>query len=147
MGETFKLEKRRSTALSGTTLKVYRYIVSAKGPVRISEIQTDLHFSSPSLAYYHVKKLMDLGMVREEGVGYSADRVVVENFFLFRGILVPYQVAYAAFFGATLLGMAVLITTAKHPVITSLTFIALMVNVAALGVSAYELRRTLRGIP
>ncbi len=45
------------------------------------------------------------------------------------------------------MGMIMIIVTASHVDITALTFIALTVNVAALGVSAYELRRTLRGIP
>lgn len=141
------MEKERSAEPSGTTLKVYRYIVSARKPVRIAEIQAGLRFSSPSLAHYHVKKLMELGLVREEGVGYAADRVAVENFFLVRGILVPFQAAYASFFGATLVAMILIIVTVNHSVVTSLAFIALAVNIVALGVSTYELRRALRGIP
>jgi len=138
----------KDDGLRGTTLKVYRYVVSRHNePVRITEIQTELGLSSPSLAHYHIRKLMDLGLVREDGVGYVADRVAVENFFLIMGRLVPYQAAYAAFFAATLLGMILILATANHPVVTSLTFIALAVNLVALGVSVYELRRTLRGIP
>jgi hypothetical protein len=138
----------KDAELRGTTLKVYRYIVGKRDePVRISEVQNALGLSSASLAHYHVRKLMDLGLVREEGVGYVADKVAIENFFLLRGTIIPYQAAYASFFSVTLIAMLVILATVSHSTITSLTFIALVVNVAALVVSIYELRRAMRGIP
>jgi hypothetical protein len=137
----------KDEGLRGTTLKVYRYIVSRRNEaVRITEVQTRLGLSSPSLAHYHVRKLIELGLVREEGVGYTADKVAIENFFLIGGLIVPNQAAYASFFCVTLVAMLVLLARSSF-VVTSLTFIALVVNVSALGVSVYELRRVLRGIP
>ena len=91
-------------------------------------------------------KLIELGLVREEGVGYTANKVAIENFFLIRGMIVPYQAAYTSFFCVTLVAMLVLLASSSFAV-TSLTFIALVVNVAASAVSVYELRRVLRGIP
>jgi predicted transcriptional regulator len=137
----------KDDGLRGTTLKVYRYIVSRRNePVRITEVQTKLGLSSPSLAHYHVKKLVELGLVREEGVGYTADKVAIENFFLVGGLIVPYQAAYLSFFCVTLVAMLIILVRDSLAV-TSITFIALVVNVGALAVSAYELRRALRGIP
>jgi hypothetical protein len=137
----------KDDGLRGTTLKVYRYIVSRRNePVRITEVQTELGLSSPSLAHYHVRKLIELGLVREEGVGYTADRVAIENFFLLGDMIVPYQAAYLSFFFVTLVAMLIILVR-NSMVFTSTTFIALVVNVVALAVSAYELRRALRGIP
>ena len=141
------LERRKRDELGGSTLKVYRYLVKRHGVVRMTDIQTDLGLSSPSLAHYHVMKLVELGLVREEGNGYTADRVVIENYFRLLGVLVPFQAAYSAFFVATLAAMLWILAKTSGSPITSFEFIALSVNAAALLVSAYELRRTLRGIP
>ena len=141
------MERSKRDELGGTTLKVYRYLVKRHGVVRMTDIQTDLRLSSPSLAHYHVTKLVELGLVREEGNGYTADRVVIENYFRLLGVLVPFQAAYSAFFVATLAAMFWILAKTSGSPITSFEFIALSVNAAALLVSAYELRRTLRGIP
>jgi len=141
------LERSKRDELGGTTLKVYRYLVKRHGIVRMTDIQTDLGLSSPSLAHYHVMKLVELGLVREEGNGYTADRVVIENYFRLLGVLVPFQAAYSAFFVATLAALLWILAKTSGSPITSFEFIALSVNAAALLVSAYELRRTLRGIP
>lgn len=141
------MTERSTEEPRGTTLKVYRYIVASRKAVRISDIQADLRLSSPSLAHYHVKKLLELGMVREEGSGYTVDKLIIQNFFLIRGLLVPFQAAYTSFFCATLISMITILVTVNHSIITSFVFVALGANVAALFVSAYELRRTLRGIP
>ena len=141
------LERSKRDGLEGTTLRVYRYMVKRHGPVRMTDIQTDLGLSSPSLAHYHVMKLVELGLVREEGNGYMADRAVIENYFRLLGVLVPFQAAYSAFFVVTLAAMLWILAKTGGSPITSFEFIALSVNAAALVVSAYELRRTLRGIP
>jgi hypothetical protein len=141
------MERNRQNELKGTTRRVYFYIIRSRNkPVRITDIQTGLRFSSPSLAHYHIKKLMELGLVREEGAGYTVDKVTIENYFLVRGRLVPFQAAYVSFFIVTLAAMLTILGTASHVTISSLTFLALVVNIAALIISAYELRRTREGM-
>jgi len=138
------LERRGE--LNGTTLRVYRYVVKARAPVRVTDVQARLRLSSPSLAHYHLRKLIDLGLVREEGLGYVADKVAIENFFLFRGRIVPFQAAYASFFCVTMAAMLLILAMSITATITSFEFIALAANASAVSVSVYELRRALRTV-
>ena len=48
--------------LKGKTLQVYVYMLKKKEPVGIREIQRDLNFSSPSVANYHIEKLVSLSV-------------------------------------------------------------------------------------
>ncbi|HYR04427.1 MAG TPA: hypothetical protein VEO75_03480, partial [Nitrososphaerales archaeon] len=43
--------------LRGKTLKVYMYILKQGKPVGVREVQRELGFSSPSVAYHHIEKL------------------------------------------------------------------------------------------
>jgi predicted DNA-binding transcriptional regulator len=83
--------------LKGTTLRVYRFILRARRPARIGDIQRALGLSSSSLVQYHVKKLIDLGVIKEEQTGYVVVKVLAENVFRIRRRLVPFQVAYVVF--------------------------------------------------
>jgi predicted transcriptional regulator len=65
--------------LKGTTYKVYRYILKQNRPVGISDVQKGLGLSSPSVSQYHIRKLLQLGMIREEQSGYVIDKMVLEN--------------------------------------------------------------------
>lgn len=132
--------------LAGTTLKVYRDILRAQSPVRISDVQRDVGLSSPSLAQYHIRKLLEMGLIREEGNGYVVEKVVIENIFRVRNWLIPFQSAYVVFFTLTLCGMIASLELAAHPIISSFDFIALSANVAAVAVSIYEMRRTMKNI-
>jgi hypothetical protein len=53
-----ELERR----LSGRTLQVYLYLQKKKEPSGIREVQRDLGLSSPSVAEYHVEKLVEMGL-------------------------------------------------------------------------------------
>jgi predicted transcriptional regulator len=55
--------------LKGKTLKVYMYMVKKKEPVGIREVQRDLGFSSPSVANYHIDKLVGLALVDQDEFG------------------------------------------------------------------------------
>ena len=43
--------------LRGKTLKVYLFILKQRKPVGVREVQRELGFSSPSVAYHHIEKL------------------------------------------------------------------------------------------
>ena len=110
--------------LKGTTLRVYRFIFREGKPVRIYEIQRALKLSSPSLAQYHVSKLLRVGLVKESENGYTVDRVVFGNLVRVRRMVVPFQITYAIFFAAALV---VMLTVLRPPTLTSLYVFALVV--------------------
>jgi hypothetical protein len=131
---------------TGTTLKVYRAIIRAGKPIRISEVQRDIGLSTPSLAQYHINKLLDMGLVKEEGNGYVVDKVVIENVIKIRSRLIPFQTSYVLFFLLTLVALVISLVAQSHSVITTFVFIALSANIVALGISVYEMVRTFRDI-
>jgi DNA-binding Lrp family transcriptional regulator len=92
--------------LEGKTLKVYRYLFKVGRPQGIRDIQRGLNFSSPSVAEYHVKKLLSMGLIVEVGPGYVVDKNILGNMIRIKRRLIPYQVGYVAFFGAALFILA-----------------------------------------
>jgi predicted DNA-binding transcriptional regulator len=125
--------------VTGTTLRVYRYMYRAGTPMSMRDVQRGLDLSSPSVAEYHIKKLVRAGLVQEREDGYVVDRVIFENVIRIRRTLIPLQTAYAAFFLST---MAILLTVFRPASITSLYFFALLVNSAAVVVTVYEAAKT-----
>jgi hypothetical protein len=133
--------------LKGKTLKVYWFLLKSAKPVRVSDIQHALGFSSVSLVQYHLNKLVDAGLVGEEQTGFVVKKVEVKNFIRFRGNLVPFQVAYVLFFSTTLAAMIALLFFMNRVTITSFDFLALVVNAVALAISVYETARVSRNLP
>jgi hypothetical protein len=96
-----------SRRLSGTTWEVYLYILTSETQ-GIRDIWRGLNLSSPSLAQYHVNKLLELGLLEPSPNGgfqpnEKAQRDALRNFIILRGKLVPRLV----FYGALLLGVFV----------------------------------------
>jgi predicted DNA-binding transcriptional regulator len=87
--------------LKGNTLRTYIYVVTHKKS-GVREVQRELHFSSSSLAQYHLAKLVDLGLLTENGGEYFlADQIrvdVLKDFLKFGTFIVPRFVFYAVFF-------------------------------------------------
>jgi hypothetical protein len=84
--------------LRGKTLAVYRLIIKSNEPIGVREIQRSLQFSSPSLVHYHLEKLKNGNLVKEEVGGYVADRVMLSRMVRFGGMLVPRFFFYFLFF-------------------------------------------------
>ena len=110
-------EDKRNIAesqLKGNTLRVYVYLVSHKKS-GVREIQRALHFSSSSLAQYHLTKLVDLGLLRENGGEYFLTEQVkvdvLKDFLQLGTFIVPRFVFYAVFFSIVtgFLGYVILI--------------------------------------
>jgi hypothetical protein len=116
-------------------------MLKQREPVGISEIQRGVGLSSPSVSQYHVRKLLQLGLIREEQGGYLVDKVILENVIRIRRVSIPIQTAYVAFFGALLL---ILVFTLRPATIDSLYYFAVVVNVSALGICLYEMAKTLK---
>ncbi|MEM2320613.1 MAG: hypothetical protein QXS79_01830 [Candidatus Bathyarchaeia archaeon] len=57
-------------SLKGKTLRVYIYLLEKSGSkVGVREVQRALKFSSPSLAAYHLDKLVSLGLADKTATG------------------------------------------------------------------------------
>ena len=128
-------------SLRGTTYKIYRYVFKAGRTVKVNDMSRDLNLSSPSIAYYHLNKLIRMGLVREELEGYTINRVVFENVIRFRRRLIPLQAAYAAFFAGSLL---VLLTFLRPSVVTAEYFFAVLVVGISMSISIFEALKALR---
>jgi predicted DNA-binding transcriptional regulator len=126
-------------ALTGTTLRVYRLLFRERRPLGIHDIQNQLKLSSPSVAHYHVTKLLASGLIHEEGGGYVVNRMVFENAIRFRSVVIPFQAATLSFLGAALV---VLLTVFRQPQITGLYFFSLVVVSVAFAATLYEVVRT-----
>jgi hypothetical protein len=87
--------------IGGTTWDVYLYILTAKSQ-GVRDIWRGLELSSPSLAQYHVNKLLDLGLIEATPAGkYRVNEVaqtdILRNFIILRGTLMPRLVIYGTF--------------------------------------------------
>ena len=98
------------SVLSGTTLKVYRFMVAKGSPVGPRELQRTLHFSSPGLATFHLDKLAKAGLVsKSEDGSYAVDRVYLKHYVRLRRFLIPRYMFYATLSTAFLLGWLIIL--------------------------------------
>jgi predicted transcriptional regulator len=134
---------RYDAHLTGTTYSIYRYMVKRRTPVGVSEVQKELGLSSSSVSQYHLKKLEQLGLIREDQGGYVIDKVILDNVIRIRRVAIPSQTAYATFFGSTLV---ILVLFLRPPTINSLFFFALVINCFALAIASYEAVKTFRSL-
>ncbi len=106
-------DSRIEDQLKGKTLQVYMYMIKRKEPVGVREVQRDLEFSSPSVANYHIEKLVSLALVAQDEYGryYIMQKVqvgVLQAFVNIGGIAVPRLSFFAAFFTTMLIAYFVL---------------------------------------
>jgi predicted DNA-binding transcriptional regulator len=99
--------------LKGKTLQVYTYMIKKKEPVGVREVQRDLGFSSPSVANYHIEKLIELALVSQDEYGryFVVQKVqvgVLQAFVNIGGLAVPRLSFFAAFFTTLLIAYVVL---------------------------------------
>lgn len=125
--------------LEGTTQRVFRFVYRQQSPVGIHDVQRGLGLSSPSVAHYHIGKLLKAGLLKEEGDGYVVDKVVFENMIRVSRTAIPLQIAYAVF----LLSALALLVTMFRPVLLSATFVFAVVVMGSPSRSLYS-RRTRR---
>jgi hypothetical protein len=127
--------------LEGTTRKVFRFVYRQHEPVGIHDIQRGLGLSSPSVAHYHVAKLLKAGLLKEEGDGYVVEKVVFENMIRVRRTALPLQTGYAAFFITALI---TLLTILRPTQLTSIYVFAVVVVMVAVGVSILEAYKVMK---
>jgi DNA-binding transcriptional ArsR family regulator len=127
--------------LEGTTRKVFRYIYRQHEPVGVHDVQRGLELSSPSVAHYHIAKLLKAGLLKEEGDGYVVEKAVFENMIRIRRTVLPLQTGYVAFFVTALIALL----TIMRPSELSPTYVfAVTVIVVAVGVSLFEAYKAMK---
>ena len=103
--------------LRGKTLKVYLHLLKYGKAAGVREVQKQLGFSSPSVAFHHLDKLMGLGLVEKDQyeryvLVRKVDTGILHAFVSFRGFTLPRLGFYAAFF--TTVAAAYMITNGRY---------------------------------
>jgi len=100
------------SVLTGTTLKIYKAMITSGKPIGPRELQKMLGLSTPSLVIFHLEKLCRVGLVTKTVNGiYSINRIYLKHFIHVRKMIVPrfiFQASLASFF---LLGWALVYLT------------------------------------
>ena len=109
----------------------------------VHDVQRSLGLSSPSLASYHIDKLLGAGLVKRQDEGYVVDRIVFENIVRIKRTLIPFETTYMIFFIAAFL---ILLTYLKPPDITSTYVFALAVSLVGAIISLYEMVKAFRKV-
>ncbi len=89
--------------LRGKTLQVYLYLLRYGKAVGVREIQKELGFSSPSVAFHHLDKLVGLGVVEKDQyeryiLARKVDSGILHSFVSIGRLTLPRLGFYAAFF-------------------------------------------------
>jgi predicted DNA-binding transcriptional regulator len=134
--------------LKGNTLRVYVYALK-KRKVGVREVQRSLNLSNPSLAQYHLNKLIELGLLRKDDSDYAIiEEVTVEimrDFLRVGTLLVPRFLFYAVFFTIFTIYLAIVSTAFSN----SSTIIFWFVGPLAIasGIFWYEAQRAWKSAP
>jgi hypothetical protein len=131
--------------LRGKTLQVYLYLLRKGRAMGVREIQKELGFSSPSVAFHHLDKLISLGIVEKDQferyvLTRKVDSGILHSFVNVAGLTLPRLGFYAAFF--TTIAVAYLLTDWGF-----LDLYALIGCVGGAGVFWYEAWRVWRRKP
>ncbi len=93
------------SVLTGTTLRVYRYLVTLGRPAGPRELQKSLKLSSPTVASFHLEKLERNGLATKSGDGtYTINHVYLKHFILLRKHLIPRYFFFAALSTTVVIG-------------------------------------------
>lgn len=89
--------------LRGKTLTVYLYLLKHGKAMGVREVQKGLGFSSPSVAFHHLDKLVGLGVVEKDNydryvLARKVDSGILHSFVSIGGLTLPRLGFYAAFF-------------------------------------------------
>ncbi|MEM3551624.1 MAG: hypothetical protein QW222_06615 [Candidatus Bathyarchaeia archaeon] len=122
--------------LRGITLKVHRFVLKSNKPVGVREA---LKLSSPSLANYHLSKLEEAGLLRQERGEYSVDKVFLESMIRIRHFLIPRYLFYSVFAVSALI---IELTLLKPPTLTSSYFFSTIATFILAVALCYETAKT-----
>lgn len=89
-----------TSGLQGVTLKVYLYVVKKNGLVGPRDVMRGVRLSSPSVAYRHLQKLENMGLLTKNELGNYVvkEKVAVRGYVWVGRILVPNPLIYSLVF-------------------------------------------------
>jgi hypothetical protein len=121
--------------LEGTTLKVYLYVVRESKPVGPRDVMRGANLSSPSVAYRHLQKLEDLGLLQKDMYGEYVvkEKVSIKGHLWIGRNLVPRLMFYSFFFMGILSAEITVIAirfVVKEPLQTDFLFLTFITVVA-----------------
>jgi DNA-binding transcriptional ArsR family regulator len=98
------LSGSETSALEGVTLKVYLYVVKKKGLAGPRDVMRGMGLSSPSVAYRHLQKLENMGLLTKNELGnyVVTEKVPVRGYVWIGRTLVPNPLVYSMVFLAIL---------------------------------------------
>ncbi len=98
--EAVVLSGSETSGLEGVTLKVYLYVVKKKGLAGPRDIMRNVHLSSPSVAYRHLQKLENMGLLEKNEAGNYVvkEKVAVRGYVWIGRNLVPNPLIYSLVF-------------------------------------------------
>jgi hypothetical protein len=141
-------EQKLKTELRGNTLRVYLYTLK-QGKVGVREVQRALGLSNASLAQYHINKLTEMGLLKEDGGEYQVVGEVkvdvLKDFARFGTILVPRFVFYGMLFTVFTVYLA-LVAVQSYSTEPIIGWYATLLGVAS-AIFWYEAVRALRSFP
>jgi hypothetical protein len=84
----------------GTTLNVYSYVVKKGKPVGPREVMRGANLSSPSVAYWHLQKLENAGLLEKNGAGeyLVKEKTSISGHIWIGNNLIPRLMCYSLFF-------------------------------------------------
>lgn len=131
--------------LKGTTLRVYWHLLRSGEPTTIRRLQRSLGFSSPSVASYHLEKLMDMDLVKKNVRGdYKLKKTVsleaVSSFVRISHLMIPRYIFYTTFF----LTLLIVFIMGYASSISIQGVFALVFGVSGLVITGYETWRQWR---
>ncbi|MEM3186176.1 MAG: hypothetical protein QXT39_05060 [Conexivisphaerales archaeon] len=99
--------------LRGKTLRVYLYLLKRKKGLGVREVQRKLGFSSPSVSFYHLEKLVELGLaVKDDSGDYelvkNVDVGILQAFMNVGSFTLPRLGFYAVFFSVIAISYSLL---------------------------------------
>lgn len=102
-------------ALDGTTFAVYFYVMKENKQVGPRDVMRGANLSSPSVAYNHLKKLEEIGLLEknEEGRYIVKEKAKINGYLWFGRTLVPRLIFYSLFFTG-ILGAEIFIITVGY---------------------------------
>ena len=116
----------------GTTLNVYSFVVKKGKPVGPREVMRGVNLSSPSVAYWHLQKLEDSGLLQKNVTGeyIVKEKTSISGHIWIGGNLVPRLMFYSLFFlGIVLLEVVIIMVQFSSDTLTlSLPLVYLLIT-------------------
>ena len=86
--------------LKGTTFAVYSFVIKENKPVGPRDVMRGANLSSPSVAYRHLQKLEELGLIEknERGRYVIKEKAKISGYLWVGKTLVPRLIFYSLFF-------------------------------------------------